>query len=68
MHRWAVPFPCWLRTALCGISLLSIVVAFAFALDAVVVAWITLGNVMRVYPGTIQGLTFYRTIYIYIYM
>ena len=53
-----VPIPCWLWTALCG-HLLSIVVAFAFTLVAVVAVQITLGNVVRVYPGTIQGLTFY---------
>ena len=48
----AVPISCWLQTALCC-HLLSIVVAFAFTLIAVVVAQITLGNVVRVYPGTV---------------
>ena len=45
----------------------SIVVAFAFTLVAAVVVQITLENVVRVYPGTVQGLTFYLSeIYIYI--
>ena len=54
----AVPISCWLRTALYG-HLLSIVVAFASTLVVAVAARITLGNVVRVYPGTVQGLTFY---------
>ena len=37
----------------------SIVVAVAFTLVTVVTVQITLGNVVRVYPGTVQGLTFY---------
>ena len=37
------------------------VVAFAFTLVAVVTVQIALGNVVRVYPETIQGLTFYRS-------
>ena len=41
------------------VILLSIVVAFAFTLVVAVVVQITLGNVVRVYPGTVQGLTFY---------
>ena len=55
----AVPISCWLWTALCG-YLLSIVVASAFTLVAAVVAQITLGNVVRVYLGTVQGLMFYH--------
>ena len=45
-------------------GLLFAVVAFAFtyvAVVAAVVALITLGNVVRVYPEAIQGLTFYHT-------
>ena len=37
----------------------SIVVAVAFTLVVAVMAQIMLGNVVRVYPGTVQGLTFY---------
>ena len=37
------------------------VVAFAFTLVVVVTAQIALGNVVRVYPETVQGLTFYRS-------
>ena len=46
-------------------SFVSIVVAFAFTLVAAAAAQITLGNVVRVYPGTVQGLTFYLGEYIY---
>ena len=54
----AVSISCWLWTTLYG-HLLSIVVAVAFTLVVVVMVQITLGNVVRVYPGTVQGLTFY---------
>ena len=40
-------------------GLLFAVVAFAFTFVAAVAARIALGNVVRVYPETIQGLTFY---------
>ena len=48
----------------CSLGRLLSVVAFAFTLVAVVVvvmAQIALGNVVRVYPETVQGLTFYRS-------
>ena len=38
---------------------------FAFTFDVAVAVQITLGNVVRVYPGTIQGLMFYHAKYIY---
>ena len=41
--------------------LFGLVVAFAFTLVAVVTAQIMLGNVVRVYPETVQGLTFYHS-------
>ena len=46
-------------------SLWLFVVAFAFTVDAAVTAQITLGNVARVYPETVQGLMFYCAKYIY---
>ena len=45
--------------------LLSIAVASAFTLVAAVVTQISLGKVVRVYPRTLQGLTFYHAKYIY---
>ena len=64
-----VPISCWLWTALCCYLLLSIVVAFCLYLSCFGCSGdgaIMLGNVVRVYPGTVQGLTFYLgKIYIY---
>ena len=45
----------------CSLGWLLSVVAFAFTLVAVVMVQIALGNVVRVYPETIQGLPFYRS-------
>ena len=42
-------------------GLLFAVVAFAFTFVVAVVAQIALGNVVRVYPETVQGLTFYHS-------
>ena len=62
-NLWAVLIPHWIWT---NFSLLF-AVAFALLLVAVVAVWITLGNVVRVYPETVQGLTFYcSNIYLYI--
>ena len=43
------------------LGLFFAVVAFAFTLIVAVAVRIVLGNVVRVYPETVQGLTFYRS-------